>query len=189
MSDEDDVAEVKGDGSRAAKMREVRKNMERLRKIEMFKPVNQELKVKKVQKRKEASSSSRTGRFLRGKDVDNKLIQDRASNMVLVGSDVEALYPSLEDTKVADTIFRAVMETEVGFDGIDFQEGVRYIALNSTAKECRTGELRRVLPRRRHVNGTRPGVTGEGPLGPDCGDQEQWVFPTVELTKRRRGLL
>ena len=152
----------------------------------MFKPVNQDLKF---QKRKEMASSSRTGRFLRGKDVDNKLIQDRASNMVLVGSDVEALYPSLEDTKVADTIFRAIMETEVGFDGIDFQEGVRYIALNSTAKECRLGELRRVLPRRRHVNGTRPGVTGEGPLGPDCGDQEQWVFPTVELTKREKRLI
>ena len=38
-----EVLEVKGDGSRAASMREVRKNLERSRKIDMFQPVNQEL--------------------------------------------------------------------------------------------------------------------------------------------------
>ena len=37
----------------------------------------------------------REGRFLRARDVDRKLIQDRSSNMVYSGADVEALYPSL----------------------------------------------------------------------------------------------
>ena len=31
-----------------------------------------------------------------------------------------------------------------------------------------------MLPRRRFVKGTRPGVTGSGPLGGDCRDDEQW---------------
>ena len=63
------------------------------------------------------------------------------------------------------------------------------MALNSTAQECQASGLRRVLPWRRHVNGTRPGVTGEGPLGAERGDQEQWVFPKVELTKREKRMI
>ena len=29
---------------------------------------------------------------------------------------------------------------------------------------------------RRYVNGSRPGITGEDPLGPDTGSQDQWKF-------------
>ena len=102
--------------------------------------------------------------------------------MVIIGSDVEALYPSLQDVQVAEIIYKAVMESKVMFDGVDYQEGARYIALNSTEQECRTGPLGRILPRRRFVNGSRPGVTGAGPLGPEVGDQEQWVFPRKKLS-------
>ena len=55
-------------------------------------------------------------------------------------------------------------------------EGARYIALTSSEQECTLGPLRRVLPRRRSRNGTRPGITGVGPCGPDSGDQDQWKF-------------
>lgn len=48
--------------------------------------------------------------------VDNKLVQDKSKNMGVVGADVEALYPSLDAIQVADIVFKAVMETEVGFD-------------------------------------------------------------------------
>ena len=44
--------------------------------------------------------------------------------------DVEALYPSLKDTKVAEIIFNAIMETKVGFEGVNHQEGARYIVLH-----------------------------------------------------------
>ena len=103
--------------------------------------------------------------------------------MVVVGADVEALYPSLE-SQVVEIVFKAILETEVGFEGVDFQEGQ-----NSTAQECRVGPLRRVLPKRRFVAGTRPGVTGAGPMGADHGDQEQWKFPEVELTAREQRLI
>jgi hypothetical protein len=42
--------------------------------------------------------------------VNKKLIQDGASNMVVVGADVEALYPSLADTQVAEIVYKAVMK-------------------------------------------------------------------------------
>ena len=103
----------------------------------------------------------------------------------MVGSDVEALYPSLEDTKVAEIIFQAIMETKVVFEGVNYQEGARYIVLNCTEQECRLGPLGRVLPVRRYVKGSRPGVTGAGPMG----NQEQWKFPRVTLTGREKKLI
>ena len=93
--------------------------------------------------------------------------------MCIVGADVEALYPSLEAIEVANIVYTAIMETEVKFEGVDYLEGCRYIALTSTEQECRLGPLRRVLPRRRHKNGVRPGVSGPGPSGPSIGDQDQ----------------
>ena len=42
--------------------------------------------------------------------------------------------------------------------------------------------MSRILPHRRFSRGTKPGVTGAGPIGPSTGDELQWVFPSVELT-------
>ena len=49
--------------------------------------------------------------------------------------------------------------------------------------------MHRVLPRRRYKTGTRPGLRGEGPQGAPRGDQEQWLFPRVRLTKHEKRLL
>ena len=168
-------------------MREVRDRMKTDRKISVFRPVEVNLELKKIPGK--SSKTLKGQNLIRARDVDKKVIQDRSKKMVIVGSDVEALYPSLEDTEVAEIVFNAIMDTDVKFDGIDYLEGVRYIALNSTAQECKKSELRRVLPVRRHVNGTRPGVTGDGPMGAERGDQEQWNFPRVELTEREKRLI
>jgi hypothetical protein len=58
-------------------------------------------------------------------------------------------------------------------------EACKYIALTSTEQECRIGPLRRVLPIRRHTNGGRQGISGEDPLGPEPGSQDQWKFPNL----------
>ena len=47
----------------------------------------------------------------------------------VVGSDVAALYPSLEAIEVDRIVYNAVMETEVKFSGINFTEACRMIAL------------------------------------------------------------
>ena len=61
-------------------------------------------------------------------------------------------------------------------------EAARYNALHWDQVKCRTSSLRRVLPQRRFNGGSRPGITGVGPSGPDNGDTEQWMFPRVRLT-------
>ena len=192
-SDDDDADEVMMENdpndekvSRLERMRLFRNKMMVSRKQSRLRPVETELKLKAVHG---GAKTTRGERVLKASDVEQRLVQDKSNNMIVIGSDVEALYPSLVDTQVAEIVFRAVMETDVKIEGVSYQEGVRYIALNSTAKDCRTGELRRVLPWRRHVNGTRPGITGEGPMGAEVGDQEQWVFPKVELTDREKRLI
>ena len=84
--------------------------------------------------------------------VDNGLLQDNGASMVMVGSDVEALYPLLEVAEVADIAYRAIMNTNVKFEGVNYQKACKYIALTSTEAGCRMGPLKRVLPRRRHNN-------------------------------------
>ena len=126
---------------------------------------------------------------LRSDQVNNRLVQDKGVKIQVVGSDVAALYPSLEAVEVAQIIYNAIMESDVKFSGINYQEACRMIALTSSEQECRLGPLRRVLPRRRYNHGSRPGITGEDPLGPDTGSQDQWKFPPMkngltELEKR-----
>ena len=85
---------------------------------------------------------------------------------------------------MADIIYKAIMETDIDFKGVNYQEGCRYIVLTSTAQECRLA-----LPRRRFMNRSRARVTGTGPSGAAVGDQDQWEFRNVELTKLEKKLI
>ena len=102
--------------------------------------------------------------------------------MVIVGTDVVNLYPSLDVEKVVGIIREAVIKSKVKWEEIDFLEAARYVALNWSAEKCKASKLGRILPHRRYTGGTRPGLTGCGPQGAQRGDQEQWVFPKVRLT-------
>ena len=111
--------------------------------------------------------------YIRSTEVRNNLVQNRGERIQVVGSDVEALYPSLEAVEVAQIVYQAILETDVKFVGVDYQEACRMIALTSTEQECCLGPLRNVIPKRRYVKGTRPGITGADPLGPEVGSQDQ----------------
>ena len=168
------------------KLREERRKKMLTRKKTEFQPVEGEIQVQSVRR----AETQQGQKLLDAMGMDRKLIQDRSSRMVVCGADVEALYPSLSDIQVAEIIYQAIMETEVGFDGVDYMEGCKYVAMNSTAQECRLSPLRRILPRRRHHNGVWPGVTGEDPMGPEVGNQDQWAYsPNVQLTTREKRMV
>ena len=138
-----------------------------------------EMEFKYVSRRESSRRmDQKTG--LRSDRVENDLIQDRSTKLQIIGSDVAALYPSLEAVEVAKIVYNAIIETKVKFSGVNYLEACRLIALTSTEQECRLSKLRRVLPRRRSNQGTRPGITGEDPLGPEVGSQEQWKFPFLQ---------
>ena len=117
------------------------------------------------------------------RDANPEDVQDFSLPMVILGSDVAALYPSLDTDKVAELVYQAVKKSKIEWSNIDYMEATRYIAFNWDSLTCQRSKLRRILPVRRHKNGSRPGVTGIGPLGPDTGDTEQWIFKKVTLTK------
>ena len=55
--------------------------------------------------------------------VEKNLGQDTSRRMEVVGADVEALHPSLSAIQVAEIIYKAIMETDVEFVGINYAEG------------------------------------------------------------------
>ena len=109
--------------------------------------------------------------------------------MIIIGNDVVNLYPSLDITKVVEDVKRAVLESDIKWQEVDYLEAAQYVALNGTEQQCRASPLGRILPTRRKSRGTRPGLRGAGPQGGSRGDQEQWVFPRVRLRADERRLL
>ena len=72
---------------------------------------------------------------MRSRETDKENVQDKSKPMVIVGSDVEALYPSLDDISVVNTAYQAVMDTELQFSNINYKDGVKYIVSNLTEQE------------------------------------------------------
>ena len=169
---------------RGQRMKEVRERLKGMRQKTDYRETDGEKDVRG----KREPLIWRGKRLQRARDTVTEKIQDRGKPMLIVGSDVEALYPSLEAAQVAELVYKAIMKSQVKFENVDYREAVRYIAMNWDEQTCRTSLLARVLPRRRSKQGVRPGVTGVGPMGPDGSDCEMWRFPRVcltELEKRR----
>ena len=113
-------------------------------------------------------------------------LEDYILPMVIVESYFKDLYQSLDINKVAMLVYEAVMRSKVVWQNVDYLEACRYIALNWDSEKCRRSKLRSVLPTRRGKTGVRPGLRGEGPMGKERGDQEQWRFPKVKLSPEQK---
>ena len=116
------------------------------------------------------------------KDVDNTLIQD-ILQVVVVGTDLEALFPNLADIEVANICFEAVLKSKIAFKNINYSKALLYIAINMNKTDQRTSPLWRVLPRRTSRGGVRPGVTSSP------GNEEHWYIPGAELTMKDKRLI
>ena len=103
--------------------------------------------------------------------------------LVIIGGDAVSLYPTIQEEMACLATRKAMLETRINFEGFNFKEGVRYIALeNLSQSELLWRGLNRVIPRRRFKKGTRPCMTGPLPRGPCENGEEQWIFPEVKLT-------
>ena len=98
-------------------------------------------------------------------------------------SDVVSLYPNLKWEAAGEEIYQAILDSDIVYEGNNWKEGVRYLALARGYFWCQTSNLKRILPWRRHAHGSWPGVTGAGPMGPSVNDEKQWEFPNVTLTE------
>ena len=104
--------------------------------------------------------------------------------MVVVGTDVVSLYPNLTWEAAGEEVFRAIYESEMEWEGVNWKSGVLYLALCRGYAWCKASQLRRILPSRRYAKGAWPGITGKGLLGAqsESEGEKQWIFPNVVLT-------
>ena len=106
------------------KMRELLSGKKNLRKTEGSKEVHEddfpEMEFKQVRRRESSRRMKHQG--VQSDMVANDLIQDRGAKLQIVGSDVAALYPSLEAVEVAKIVYNAIMETDVKFSGVNYTE-------------------------------------------------------------------
>ena len=122
-------------------------------------------------------------KWVSSRDVPNSMVQDRSKPMVVIGSDCVSLFPNLRKVEAADEAADAVMEGNVDWQNINWQEACRYVALGRPEPWCRQSPIARLLPYRKGTRGCRPGMTGAGPKGATTGDEIQWKFPpSRELT-------
>ena len=147
-----------------------------------------------LKERRDQLKENRSTRYKRcgmvsSKQVSKEWIQDKSRTMVIIGSDAVSLFPSLTKQESADEVANAVLESDLKWEGINWKEAVRFLALGRDDVWCRSSKLRRVLPWRRSNKGTRPGLKGAGPLGADSDDEKQWKFPTPELTSAEKKMI
>ena len=108
-------------------------------------------------------------------------------NKVFVGSDVSALYPSCTAKMAGEAVNKAILKTRLEFEGVDFKELCKYIAINCSRLEVCEAGLRRVIPVRAKQRGAKPGMTGAGVVGPHKeNNDEQWWFSEVEATAEEK---
>ena len=72
-------------------------------------------------------------------------------------------------------------KSDIIFEGFDYKQGTRYIVINKHY----TGNLKpiwNVLPWRKKVGGTAPGMTGKGINSVEDDPEYQWCYPRAEPT-------
>ena len=105
--------------------------------------------------------------------------------MCLLGLDVAALFPSMSAKRTGDIIRRRMMRSSMQIDGFDWKRGLVYIHMNRHLTG-NLGRLWKILPFRRKVGGTAPGMGSRGMSGKSGSIEEQWCFKTKELTKEQK---
>ena len=106
-------------------------------------------------------------------------------DIVVIGADVEALFPSLISEIVGRVIREAVIKSRIQLEDFNYKEMARYIRMGDKYRS-NVGSLDRVLPVRRFVKGTTPGITGNEVLGNKDDDEIRWIFPVVEVTEKEK---
>ena len=92
-------------------------------------------------------------------------------DLILIGIDVKALFPSLDPVETAKVIRQEYFASEFNVEGTSWQELSRYIAMNLTVNEIRARSLHRISAKRTYTMGRRPGCTSAEALGPHHGEE------------------
>ena len=158
----------------------IRNKMTISRKKFQFQPVKEDLRLTEVRMR---TKTLKGERIIHASRLENKEVQVE-DDKVIVGADVEGLYPALKDMEVADICYKAILNSSISSNNINYHRASIYVAMNLTSEEARIHPLGRVLPKRNHETGSRPWVTGDFKKA-----ELAWSIPQVEWTKLEERLM
>ena len=104
--------------------------------------------------------------------------------LCLLGLDVTALFPSMTSSRTAMIVRNRMMRSKMRIDGFDWKIGLVYIVMNKHLT-TNIGKLWKILPYRRKLGGTEPGMSSRGMTGKTGKVEEQWCFKAKELSKEQ----
>ena len=104
--------------------------------------------------------------------------------MSLLGLDVVALFPSMSSKKTGEIVRSRIQKSKMKFAGFEWRRGAVYVVINKHLTG-NLGALWKILPYRRKVGGTQPGMTSQGMMGKQEELEKQWVFKTREITEEQ----
>ena len=117
---------------RVGRMRMLREKLRQSRRKSEQTPISKDMDIKLV---RQTARTMRGERLLASTRMENKRIQEE-NGKVIIGADVEGLYPALRDLEVAAICYQAVIESDITFDSIDYRKLGIYLAMNLTAEEA-----------------------------------------------------
>ena len=89
----------------------------------------------------------------------------------------------METMSIGRLVREEVMETRLKFEGMNYVEASRYVAMGYELIEIKEMHLEKIVPIRRYKFGSKPNVTGNQTLGPHSNNDELWIFPNREPTE------
>ena len=106
---------------------------------------------------------------------------EERAELCLLGLDVVALFPSMSAKKTGEILRMRMMKSSLNVKGFDWRRGLVYIVINKHLTN-NLGKLWKILPYRKKVGGTVPGMMSQAMQGKK-DLEEQWVFKCREVDK------
>ena len=105
-------------------------------------------------------------------------------DMCMLGLDVEALFPSMTAARTGEIVRKRMMRSMMKVQGFDWRMGLVYVAMNKNLTS-NLGSMWKILPYRRKVGGTAPGMASKAMSGKGGKVEDQWVFKVKEVTREQ----
>ena len=105
-------------------------------------------------------------------------------DLCMLGLDVEALFPSLTAARTGEIVRKRLMRSPMKVEGFNWRMGLVYITMNKNLTP-NLGKMWKILPYRRKVGGTAPGMSSKAMSGKNGRLEDQWVFKVKEITREQ----
>ena len=112
---------------------------------------------------------------------DSKMVEQ----LMILGTDAVALYPSLDKHETGRVVREHCEKTSLKFVGLNWKELARYLAITLSPEEIELSALKKFIPTSTKTGGTRPGITNKFVLGPGEDSKCSGLLASMFLVKGR----